>query len=113
MPQREDHQMPLIDHFHPPGRRRLPWTTMAQAWALALIGWLNRRLPREEFRAEMNLHLGRHLEADVAELQEPDGPRNGSHNGAVAVLADAPPALLTIPASFPDELEVEIREEHD
>jgi hypothetical protein len=105
--------MPLIDHFHHPGKRRLPWTTMAQAWALSLIGWLNRRLPRDEFRAEMNLHLGRHVEADVAEFREPDVPRDGSRNGPVALLSDAPPALLTVAASFPDDLEVEIREEHD
>ena len=105
--------MPLFDHFHNPDKRRLPWTTMSQAWALALIGWLNRRLPPDEFRAEMNLHLGRHVEADVAELQEPDVPRTGSRNGSVALLSDAPPAVLTLDASFPDELEVEIREEHD
>ena len=105
--------MPLLDHFHNPDKRRLPWTTMAQAWGLSLIGWLNRRLPRDEFRAEMNLHLGRQVEADVAELQEQDIPRNGGPNGSVAVLTDAPPAVLTIPASFPDDLEIEIREEHD
>ena len=105
--------MPLLDHFHNPDRRRLPWTTISQAWALALIGWLNRRLPRDEFRAEMNLHLGRQVEADVAELQEPDVPRDGSRNGAITLLPDAPPAVLTLAASFPDELEIEIREEHD
>ena len=105
--------MPLLDHFHNPDRRRLLWTTMSQAWALALIGWLNRRLPADKFRAEMNLHLGRHVEADVAELQEPDVPRTGGRNGAVAILSDAPPAVFTLAASFPDELEVEIREEHD
>jgi hypothetical protein len=86
---------------------------MSQAWALALIGWLNRRLPRDEFRAEMNLHLGRQVEADVAEFQEPDVPRDGSRNGSVTLLSDAPPAVLTLAASFPDELEIEIREEHD
>jgi hypothetical protein len=105
--------MPLLDHFHNPGKRRLPWTTMAQAWGVSLIGWLNRRLPRDEFRAEMNMHLGRQVEADVAELQEPDVPRDGGRNGSVAVLSDAPPAILTVPASFPDDMEVEIREEHD
>lgn len=105
--------MPLLDHFHNPDRRRLPWTTMSQAWAIALIGWLNRRLPRDEFRAEINLHLGRQIEADVAELKEPDAPPAGARNGSVALLSDAPPAVLTLAASFPDDLEVEIREEHD
>ncbi len=105
--------MPLMDHFHNPDRRRLPWTTISQAWALALVGWLNRRLPRDEFRAEMTLHLGRQVEADVAELEEPDVPRDGGRNGATTLLSGAPPAVLTLAASFPDELEIEIREEHD
>ena len=105
--------MPLRDHFHNPDRRRLPWTTVSQAWALALIGWLNRRLPRDDYRAEMNLHLGQRLAADVAELEERDRRPAGERNGAVALLSDAPPAVLTLVASFPDELEVEIREEHD
>lgn len=105
--------MPLLDHFHNPDRRRLAWTTMSQTWAVALMGWLNRRLPRDEFRAEINLRLGRRIETDVAELEEPDRPAAGSRNGSVALLSDAPPAVLTLDASFPDELEVEIREEHD
>lgn len=86
---------------------------MSQAWALALIGWLNRRLPRDESRAELNLHLGRQIEAAVAELKEPAAPTAGARNGSVALLSDAPPAVLTLAASFPDDLEVEIREEHD
>jgi hypothetical protein len=105
--------MPLLDHFHNPGKRRLPWATMAQAWGLSLIGWLNRRLPRDEFRAETNMRLGSHVEADVAELREEDVPRDGGRNGAVAMLTEIPPAILTLPAFFPDDLEVEIREEHD
>jgi hypothetical protein len=105
--------MPLRDHFHSPDKRRLPWTTMAQSWAVALIGWLNRRLPRDEFRAEINLHLGRQIEADVAELKEPNAPPPGTRNGTATLLSDAPPAVLTVAASFPDDLEVQIKEEHD
>jgi hypothetical protein len=100
--------MPLLDHFHNPGKRRLPWTTMAQAWALSLIGWLNRRLPRDEFRAEMNLHLGRQVEADVAEY---DRRANGKHpngDGSVATMPEAPPALGTVEAVFPDDFEVRV-----
>jgi hypothetical protein len=59
------------------------------------------------------MRLGTHVEADVAEFREPDVPRNGSRNGAVATLVEAPPAILTLPVIFPDDLEVEIREEHD
>jgi hypothetical protein len=106
--------MPLLDHFHQPDKRRLPWPTISQAWAVSLMGWLNRRLPREEYRAEINVHLGRHVEADVAEFREDDVPRIGNRNGTLATATEsAPPAILTIPASFPDEIEIEIREEHD
>jgi hypothetical protein len=104
--------MPLLDHFHQPGKRRLPWPTMSQVWAVSLMGWLNRHLPREEYRAEINIHLGLQLEADVAEFQEEDVPRVGSRNGTIATVT-APPAVLTIEASFPDDIEVEIREEHN
>jgi hypothetical protein len=106
--------MPLIDHFHQPGKRRLPWPSISQAWAVSLMGWLNRHLPRDEYRAEINVRLGQHLEADVAEFREEDVPRSGSRNGTVATaLATAPPPILTIPATFPEEIEVEIREEQD
>src|SRR4051794_15705792 len=104
--------MPLLDHFHKPDSRRLPWTTMALAWGVSLMGWLNRHLPREEFRAETNFRLGSHVEANVAEFRELDVPPAGGRNGAV-MTAEAPPAVLTLDAFFPDDLEVAIREEHD
>ena len=106
--------MPLLDHFHHPDKRRLPWPTMSQAWGVALIGWLNRHLSREEFRAELNFRLGTHVEADVAELRDDDVPPGVSRNGAIATVAiPIPPAVLTLDAFFPDDIEVEIREEHD
>lgn len=104
--------MPLLDHFHKPDRRRLPWGTMAQAWGVALMGWLNRHLPRDEFRAETRFWAGPQIEADVAEIRELDVPRDGGRNGAVATV-ETPPAVLTLDAFFPDDLEIEIREEHD
>jgi hypothetical protein len=106
--------MPLLDHFHQPGKRRLPWTTISQSWAVSLTGWLNRHLPRDEYRAELNVRMGLQLEADVAEFHEDDAPRTGSRNGPVATTMEAaPPAILTIQATFPDDIEVEIREERD
>lgn len=106
--------MPLLDHFHQPGKRRLPWPTLSQFWAVSLAGWLNRHLPRDEYRAELNVRMGVQLEADVAEFQEDEIPPTESRNGMItAVLEPAPPAILTIEATFPDDLEVEIREERD
>ncbi|HEV3437206.1 MAG TPA: DUF4058 family protein, partial [Gemmata sp.] len=104
--------MPLLDHFHDQIELELPWPTMSPVWALSMMGWLNRHLPREEYRAEINVRLGLQLEADVAEFQEEDVPRVGSRNGTIATIT-APPAVLTIEASFPDDIEVEIREEHN
>jgi hypothetical protein len=86
---------------------------MSGAWGLSLAGWLNRHLPRAEFRAETNTHFGSHVEADVAEWRDDDAPPSGARNGTVATLVEVPPAVLTIPASFPDDIEVHIREEED
>jgi hypothetical protein len=103
--------MPLLDHFHGQTEIELPWPTMAQVWAVALMGWLNRTLPRNEFQALTEIRAGSQVEADVSEYRRdelPD-PTHGP-NGAVATLTAAPPAVLTFPAVFPDEIEVEIRE---
>lgn len=102
--------MPLLDHFHGEAEVEIPWPTMTQAWAVALVGWLNRTLPRDEFQALSDIRMGMHVEADVLEFRRdelPD-PAHGS-NGAVATRA-APPAVVTLPVEFPDEAEVEIRE---
>lgn len=103
--------MPLLDHFHGETEIELPWPTMAMAWAVAIVGWLNRTLPREEFHALANVRMGSQVEADVAEYRREDepGPGHGA-NGSVTTLTTVPPAVLTIPATFPDELEVEVRE---
>ncbi len=103
--------MPLLDHFHGEIELELPWPTLALAWAVSLMSWLNRNLPRDDFQALTNLRMGSQVEADVLEyrrdeIADPDlGP-----DGAVATLVNAPPALLTIQATFPDDIEVEVRE---
>jgi hypothetical protein len=102
--------MPLLDHFHGQTEIDLPWPTMAQAWAVSLMGWLNRTLPRAEFQALTDIRMGSQIEADVAEYRKEDtlDPTHG-RNGAVATV-EAPPAIMTLSAIFPDEIEVEIRE---
>jgi hypothetical protein len=101
--------MPLKDHFHQPDKKRYPSAVNA-AWGVALMGWLNRHLPRDEYRAVTNIRLGAGVEADVAELKA--GDQHTGRNGAVAV-ATAPPAAFTLSASFSDDIEVEIRDELD
>jgi hypothetical protein len=102
--------MPLKDHFHQPDKKRYPWSAVNAAWGVALMGWLNRHLPRDEYRAVTNIRLGAGVEADVAELKA--GDQHTGRNGAVAV-ATAPPAAFTLSASFSDDIEVEIRDELD
>src|SRR5437763_13736899 len=93
--------MPLLDHFHPPISQRQPWESFHTRWAVAIADHLNRILPRR-YAAEVQIHLGRQAEADVAEYDKgfPDG--NGDSTGevgagGVAVQAQpyAPPAALT------------------
>lgn len=103
--------MPLRDHFHGETELELPWPMMAQAWAVSLMGWLNRTLPKDHFQALAFIRTGTQVEADVAECRRDDvsDPKYGP-NGSVATLTAAPPAVFTIPAIFPDEIEVEVRE---
>lgn len=106
--------MPLRDHFHGETEIELPWPMIAQSWAISLVRWLNTTLPRDVFHAVTEMRMGPQVEADVAEYRRDDIPDSfHGPNGSVATLsalAAAPPAVLTIPAVFPDDLEVEIRE---
>lgn len=103
--------MPLLDHFHGQTEIELPWSTMAQTWAVSLMGWLNKLLPRDDFQALVNIRMGSQVEADVAEYRRDEIPDpDHGPNGSVATLTTAPPALITIPITFPDNIEVEVRE---
>jgi hypothetical protein len=106
--------MPLRDHFHGETELELPWPMMAQSWAISLVRWLNTTLPRERFHAVSEMRMGLQVEADVAEYLRGDfAPGQPGTNGsatALAELAPAPAAVLTVPAVFPDEIEIELRE---
>ena len=103
--------MPLLDHFHEPVLSESPWPSFHVQWATFLVGQLNRLLPSPRYLAQANIHLGQQVEADVAELEATDGLQhsvNGS-NGDLAVKTLAvPPALMTMPATFPDDLEIQV-----
>jgi hypothetical protein len=106
--------MPLLDHFHGETEIELPWPMIAQSWAITLVRWLNTTLPRDVFHAVSEMRMGPQVEADVAEYRRDDLPDSfHGPNGSVATLAttaDAPPAVFTLQALFPDAIEVEIRE---
>jgi hypothetical protein len=99
--------MPLLDHFNPPYYDLPPWSSVATSWAMSLTRWLNRTLPQGEFIAFPTIHLGTRVEADIAEY---DKRANGEQpNGiGVATLPEAPPAVLTLPAIFPDDIEIRV-----
>jgi hypothetical protein len=108
--------MPLLDHFHPPLFPGRPWESFHSRWCNSIADGLNRQLP-PRYTAEVQIHLGSRVEADVAELDRPPEPNAASANGpaaGVTVETWAPPAPpLVLPALFPDEFAVQVRDQLD
>lgn len=107
--------MPLLDHFHGPQPRRPQWKAVTGMWVPNVVRWLNRKLPAGQFIAYPTTHLGTEVEADVVEFDlRANGPgANGDETGGVATLTDAPPVVATIPAVFPDDIEVWVGTSYD
>lgn len=116
--------MPLLDHFRPPLFPIRRWESFHSFWAGSIAADLNARLPKRFF-TETQIHLGRQVEADVAEIeligdQEDEGSKwvGGDESGAgggTALLTEtyAPPAVTaTVPGHFPDDILVEIKDTH-
>jgi hypothetical protein len=106
--------MPILDHFHPPLYPSHSWESFHMRWAAAIADSLDGLLPRRYF-AEVHTHLGTQVSADVAEFQQTtEAAQAEEFGGGVAVQAWAPPAAtMTLPFTFPDELEVRILDERD
>ena len=108
--------MPLLDHFHPPLYPQRAWESFHSRWANSIADELHRVLPQRYF-AEVHIHLGSQVEADVAEFESVAEPESEPGNGAaggVALRTWAPPAAaLVMPAVFPDDLEVHVRDQTD
>lgn len=107
--------MPLLEHFHKPLKGRYPWESFHTDWAVEIQRLLNRTLPRR-FIAHVQVHLGRQVEADVAEFDERfPQEHNGNPDGhGVAVATYAPPAVkATIEGVFPDDIEVQVKDTRD
>jgi Protein of unknown function (DUF4058) len=107
--------MPLLDHFHPPLRPERNWESMHALWAAAIVARLNEAVLPAMYYAETQIHIGSRVEVDAATMERlmPPGVRPvRTENGPVATLeaevwAPSEPALV-IPATFPDEIEVEV-----
>jgi Protein of unknown function (DUF4058) len=105
--------MPLLDHFHSPGKDLLPsWETLHAGWASHIAETLNKQwLPREFLAADQS-HVGPHVEIDVATFERPTvatAPASG--NGPVATMPQTwvvPAVTCAVPAVFPDTFEVRV-----
>jgi Protein of unknown function (DUF4058) len=100
--------MPLLDHFHSPISEGWHWESFHTAWATHIMGALNLRILPPGYRAGAQLHVGR-VEVDVPTFEQSGSSSTADGNGGVVVEAWAPPtATLTMPALFPDEIEVQV-----
>jgi hypothetical protein len=108
--------MPLLDHFGPPLYPQRSWESFHSRWANSIADELQRLLPPRYF-AEVQIHLGSQVEADVAEFEataEETQSASVLQEGGTAVRSYAPPAAaLTMPACYPDDLEVHVLDERD
>jgi hypothetical protein len=106
--------MPLLDHFAPGADFQLQcWESFHSTWANSIRDALHRQLPKR-FLALVHVHLGRQVEADVAEFEnvaisQSDNVNGDAGEGGVATQTWAPPvARLLMPALFPDDIEVQV-----
>ncbi len=98
--------MPLLDHFHAPVYPRHRWESFHAVWSVSIVERLNRASLPQRYFAETQVHIGGHVEIDVATLGEAEMPSEGN-DGGVATLAP-PRTTLSMPAVFPDEIEVQV-----
>src|SRR5918911_1729583 len=61
--------MPLLDHFPPPLFPQRSWESFHSRWANSIADALQQVLPARYF-AEVQIHLGSRVEADVAEFPD-------------------------------------------
>jgi hypothetical protein len=105
--------MPLLDHFHPPVKNRLPWESLHASWATRLADMLNERWLSQEFLAAEFVSVGSQLQVDVATVhdgQNGASPLEGAQVATMPRLWTAPPATMQLPAVFPDSFEVRVFE---
>lgn len=105
--------MPLLDHFHPPLYPTRPWESMHAVWATSILARLNEYVLPPMYYAAAQVHIGSRVEVDVAALEHttsnvPTDTGNGPVATAPAAVWAPPESALTLPAFFPDEIEVQI-----
>lgn len=100
--------MPLLDHFHEPLDPRADWQSFHNCWATAIAADLDRTLPARYF-ARVHVDPGQAIEVDVAESTLSHEIEVNGNTFQVAVDPyEPPPARVTLPAVFPDDLEIQV-----
>jgi Protein of unknown function (DUF4058) len=97
--------MPILDHFHPPLSGQRMWSAFHHAWAATIARHLNRHVLPDGYFAAPNVQFGARVEIDVGTFEA--SPASSRSSGSHATLTSAAePATITIPAIFPDTIEV-------
>jgi hypothetical protein len=109
--------VPLLDPSHPSLNPLHRWESFHNRWANAIADALDSTLPGRFF-AEVQTHLGAQVEADVAEFENTADPEEEQSPdgaiGGVAIQTHAPPvATMVMPALYPDDFEVQVRDASD
>jgi hypothetical protein len=108
--------MPLLDHFHPPMKRRFPWTALHSAWATFLATNLVERWLPAPFTAVEHTYHGGAIEIDVAACETPPEAGAVAGNGGVTTQVRAwvaPPPRATAAFDFSDSFEVLVYADED
>jgi hypothetical protein len=91
--EKENHLMPLRDHFRPPLDDMRHWEGFHATWPVMMVALLRRQLPRRYF-AEPRVHSGSSAEIDVASFESENESvttvNAGNGNGGVATAVWAP-----------------------
>jgi hypothetical protein len=102
--------MPLRDHFHSPLKSQRHWEGFHSAWANTIVRHLTRQLPPRYF-AEPQIHLGVHVEADVATFESETSAidAEGTGNGIATAVSAPPQPPRTFAVDFPAQDVFEVR----
>jgi len=98
--------MPLLDHFHGALATERHWESFHASWASEIMAVLNEGMLPPGYFAETQVHFGSRVEVDIAS-QRREGAEPES-NGGVAIQTGTATTVLTMPAVFPDEIEVQV-----
>ncbi|MBL8798708.1 MAG: DUF4058 family protein [Planctomycetia bacterium] len=103
--------MPLLDHFHPPVKDRLPWTSLLASWATRVADRLNETWLSREFLAAEFVTVGNQTRIDIATFEESQHETRTQNGAPVATAPQvwSPPATTArLPAVFPEQFEVRV-----